>query len=67
MKKTSMQEISKLIKAKDGNELERAAAIAVVASLLSKRAATAQGSVSTWANRSGLREGLVENPRKNFR
>jgi hypothetical protein len=67
MKKTSMQEISELIKTRDGSELERAAAIAVVSSLLAKRAATAQGSVPTWANRSGIREGLVEYPRKNFR
>ena len=40
MKKTSMQEISELIRTEDGNDLEKAAAIAVVSTLLENRATT---------------------------
>jgi hypothetical protein len=58
MKKTSVQEISELIKAKDGNELERAAAIAVVSALLANRQAQQKVANSSWASKSGLREGL---------
>ncbi len=67
MKKTSTQEISELIRTEDGNDLEKAAAIAVVSTLLANRATTTKGSHSEWSSRSGLREGLAKNARKNLR
>lgn len=58
MKKTSTQNFSELIKTKDGSELEQAAAIAVVSSLLAAKTAEQQNTKSNWASGSGLRKAL---------
>lgn len=58
MKKTSINEISQLIKVEKGSELEQAAAIAVISSLLSSKAAQQQVHESDWAIGAGLREGF---------
>lgn len=62
MKKTSINEISQFIKVEKGSELEQAAAIAVISSLLSSKAAQQQASQSTWTRDSGLRQSLQRKP-----
>lgn len=62
MKKTSINEISQLIKVDKGSDLEQAAAIAVVSSLLSSKAAQQQVSQSNWTSGSGLRQTLQRKP-----
>ena len=67
MKKTSTQEISEIIEVKGGIDLEQAAAIAVVSSLLSGKSSQQQVTESNWTSRSGLREGLDKNLRGKLR
>ncbi len=67
MKKTSTQEISEIIEVNGGNDLEQAAAIAVVSSLLSGKSSQQQVTKSNWTSRSGLREGLDKNLRGKLR
>ncbi len=67
MKKTSTQEISEIIEVKGGIDLEQAAAIALVSSLLSGKSSQQQVTESNWTSRSGLREGLDKNLRGKLR
>lgn len=66
MKKTSMQDVSELVKAKNGNELEQAAAVAVVAALITSNSLRQQATRSNWTGSAGLREGLKTRATENL-